>query len=108
MESGMTRSISSHRSGGGLELGVESVCLLLHNLIAGGSARQWIHLLGRHVADGGRATIVAPPGPLTPMARAAGVETVEIDWEKRGSTIRAGRCAPSTAMTSRSSTGTTG
>ena len=28
------------------ELGVESVCCLLHNLIAGGSARQWINLLG--------------------------------------------------------------
>ncbi len=60
---------------------MESVCCLLHNLIAGGSARQWIHLLGRHVEDGGRATIVAPPGPLSEPVRAAGIETVDFAWE---------------------------
>jgi hypothetical protein len=80
MDSGTTRSTSSHRSDATHELGVESICCLLHNLIAGGSARQWIHLLARHVEDGGRATIVAPAGPLTATARQAGIETVDIDW----------------------------
>jgi hypothetical protein len=67
-----------HRS----ELGVHSVCCLLHNLIAGGSAWQWIHLLGRHVEHGGRATIFAPPGPLAEPARAAGIEVVPTSWNK--------------------------
>jgi hypothetical protein len=62
---------------------VESVCCLLHNAIAGGSARQWIHLLGRHVADGGRATILAPPGPLFHVAREVGIEAVDISWDER-------------------------
>jgi hypothetical protein len=48
----------------------------LHNLTPGGSGWQWVRLLGRHVEDGGRATIVAPPGPLAEPARAAGVEVV--------------------------------
>jgi hypothetical protein len=61
---------------------VESVCCLLHNAIAGGSARQWIHLLGRHVADGGRATILAPAGPLFRVAREAGIEAVDISWDE--------------------------
>src|SRR5262245_54227323 len=84
MDSGTTRDTSLYRSDTVRELGVESVCCLLHNLIAGGSARQWIHLLGRHVSGGGRATIVAPTGPLTPMAREAGIETVDIDWADAG------------------------
>ena len=80
MDSETTRPTYSHPSVSGPELGVESVCCLLHNLIAGGSARQWIHLLGRHVDHGGRATIVAPAGPLTEKARQAGIETVDVDW----------------------------
>jgi hypothetical protein len=62
------------------ELGVDSVCCLLHNMIPGGSARQWIHLLGRHVANGGRATIVAPPGLLQDTAEAAGIEFEPTSW----------------------------
>jgi hypothetical protein len=85
MDSEGPGSTSSHRlDAGPFELGVESVCLLLHNLIAGGTARQWIHLLGRHVSGGGRATIVAPSGPLTAMARATGIETVDVDWGNAG------------------------
>jgi hypothetical protein len=60
---------------------VGSACCLLHNLIPGGSARQWIHLLGRHVDEGGRATIVAPPGLLEPAVRAAGIELVATSWD---------------------------
>jgi hypothetical protein len=82
MDSGATRPTSSQRRDAGPELGVESICCLLHNLIAGGSALQWIHLLGRHVELGGRATIVAPSGPLTAKARRAGIETVDVDWEE--------------------------
>jgi hypothetical protein len=73
-----TRSTSCQRTGP--PLGVDAVCLLLHNLIAGGSARQWIHLLARHVEAGGRATIVAPAGPLAEAAGRAGIETVGVDW----------------------------
>lgn len=61
---------------------MERVCLLLHNLIPGGSGRQWVHLLGMHVAAGGKATIVAPPGLLAVPARAAGIELFEVDWEQ--------------------------
>jgi len=61
---------------------VRSVCCLLHNLIAGGSAWQWVHLLGRHVERGGRATVCAPPGPLAEPARAAGIEVVTTSWDK--------------------------
>lgn len=61
---------------------MRSACCLLHNLIAGGSARQWVHLLGRHVERGGRATICAPPGPLAEPARAAGIEVVPTSWDK--------------------------
>jgi hypothetical protein len=53
-----------------------SICCLLHNLTAGGSAWQWVRLLGRHVAGGGRATICAPPGPLAEPAANAGIEVV--------------------------------
>ena len=77
---GATMPTSSHRDGTRPGLGVASVCLLLHNLIAGGSARQWVHLLGRHVEAGGRATIVAPTGPLAATAGRAGIETVDVDW----------------------------
>jgi hypothetical protein len=66
--------------GRGGELGVDSVCCLLHNLVPGGSGRQWVHLLGRHVASGGRATVLAPPGPLAEPARAAGIEVVSCSW----------------------------
>src|SRR5882672_8732802 len=61
-------------------LGVDSICCLLHNLVPGGSGRQWVHLLGRHVEHGGRATIVAPPGPLAEPAGAAGIELVPFSW----------------------------
>jgi hypothetical protein len=63
-----------------MELGVDSVCCLLHNMIPGGSARQWIHLLGRHVQAGGRATIVSPPGLLQESAEAAGIEFAATSW----------------------------
>lgn len=62
-------------------LGVDRVCCLLHNLLPGGSARQWLHLLSAHVRAGGEATIVAPPGPLSAPAEAAGIDLIEIDWE---------------------------
>jgi hypothetical protein len=62
-------------------LGADSICCLLHNLIPSGSARQWIHILERHVATGGRATIVAPDGPLAGWAREAGIEVVDHDWD---------------------------
>jgi hypothetical protein len=61
-------------------LGVDRVCCLLHNMRAGGSARQWLHLLSEHVQAGGRATVVAPRGPLSAPAQAARIETIEIDW----------------------------
>ncbi len=61
-------------------LGVDRVCCLLHNLLPGGSARQWLHLLSDHVRAGGQATIVAPPGPLSAPAAAAGIELIAIDW----------------------------
>jgi hypothetical protein len=63
------------------ELGVDSICCLLHNLIPGGSGWQWVRLLERHVESGGRATIVAPPGLLGDRARAAGVEVVPFSWD---------------------------
>jgi hypothetical protein len=53
-----------------------AICCLLHNLTPGGSAWQWLRLLGKHVEDGGRATIFAPPGPLSAPARRAGIEVV--------------------------------
>jgi hypothetical protein len=62
------------------ELGVDSICCLLHNMAPGGSARQWIHLLARHVQGGGKATIVAPTGGLSTWARECGIELVEVDW----------------------------
>lgn len=67
-----------------------SVCCLLHSLIAGGSARQWIHLLGWHVEQGGRATIFAPPGPLAEPARAAGIKVVSTSWSRVGAPARSG------------------
>ena len=66
-----------------LELGDEAVCLLLHNLVPGGSGRQWVHLLGDHVRRGGRATIVAPWGPLGETAKAAGINVVHHGWHER-------------------------
>jgi hypothetical protein len=41
-----------------------------------------MHLLGAHVAGGGRATVIAPAGPLSLQLRAAGIETVPIDWSE--------------------------
>jgi len=64
------------------EPGDEAICLLLHNLVPGGSARQWVHLLGRHVEHGGRATIVAPWGPLGETAEDAGIEVVHHGWHE--------------------------
>jgi hypothetical protein len=65
-----------------------SVCVLLHNLIVGGSALQWLHLLEPAAATGARVTIVAPPGPLSEPARAAGIELIEVDWETVGRNLR--------------------
>jgi len=59
----------------------DAICCLLHNLVPGGSARQWIHLLGRHVKAGGRATVVAPPGQLAEPARTAGIAVVPFTWD---------------------------
>jgi hypothetical protein len=63
------------------ELGVAAVCCLLHSLVPGGSTWQWVRLLGRHVAQGGRATIFAPDGPLGQPARAAGIEVIPTSWD---------------------------
>lgn len=60
--------------------GVTAICCLLHSLVPGGSTWQWIRLLERHVERGGRATIVAQPGPLAGSARSAGVEVVPVSW----------------------------
>lgn len=57
-----------------------SICCLLDSLAVGGVGRQWTHLLGRHVEKGGRAAIAAPPGPLAPAVRSAGIELIEVDW----------------------------
>ena len=70
--------MSRHR-----EPGATAVCCLLHNLVPGGSGRQWVHLLGRHVQRGGRATIVAPPGPLEELAVAGGIAIVPHVWDDR-------------------------
>lgn len=64
------------------QLGASSVCCALHNMIAGGSARQWIHLLGRHVEAGGRATILAPPGAMEDTVRAAGIDFEAFVWDE--------------------------
>jgi hypothetical protein len=63
------------------ELGVAAICCLLHSLGPGGSTWQWIRLLERHVERGGRATIVAEPGPLAGPARAAGIEVLDATWQ---------------------------
>lgn len=63
------------------ELGVDSICCLLHNMVPGGSGRQWVHLLGRHVVSGGKATIVAPTGALIDLALASGVEVIPFSWD---------------------------
>jgi hypothetical protein len=60
-------------------LGAEAICCLLHSLAHGGTGWQWVRLLSRHVEDGGRATILAPPGPLAEPARAAGIEVVAVE-----------------------------
>lgn len=65
-------------------LGVGSICCLLHSLLVGGSTRQWIAFLGRHVEAGGRATIFAPRGPLAVEARAAGIRVDAFDWADLG------------------------
>jgi hypothetical protein len=66
------------------ELGVERVCCLLHNLVPGGSARQWVNILSRHVEAGGRATILAPEGPAAEPARAAGIDVIPTHWGEEG------------------------
>jgi hypothetical protein len=66
------------------ELGVAAVCCLLHSLVPGGSTWQWIRLLKRHVARGGRATIFAADGPLAGPARAAEIEVVPTAWGEGG------------------------
>lgn len=70
------------------ELPVDAICCLLHNLTPGGSAWQWVRLLGRHVERGGRATIFAPPGPLAEPARAAGIDVVATAWDGRETSVR--------------------
>jgi hypothetical protein len=72
------------------DLGVDAVCCLLHNLIPGGSGWQWVRLLGRHVEQGGRATIFAPPGPLAAPARAAGISVVATSWGPEAAAGRRG------------------
>src|ERR1700709_2831034 len=62
-------------------LDVDRVCCLLHNLLPGGSGRQWLQLLSAHGPAGGEATIVAPPAPLSASAEAAGIELIEVYWE---------------------------
>jgi hypothetical protein len=62
------------------ELGNAALCCLLHSLVPGGSTWQWIRLLERHVALGGRATIFAEPGPLVEPAREMGIEVVLTSW----------------------------
>jgi hypothetical protein len=62
---------------------VRRVCCLLHNLVPGGSARQWIHLLGNHVERGGQATIIAPPGKLEEHVVAAGIDLIPHLWDDR-------------------------
>lgn len=64
------------------ELGVAAICCLLHSLVPGGSTWQWIRLLERHVAGGGRATIFAADGPLAEPARAAGIVVVPTAWDE--------------------------
>jgi hypothetical protein len=68
--------------GGRGELGGCAICCLLHSLAPGGSTWQWIRLLEQHAAQGGRATIFAPHGPLTEPARAAGIEVVPTSWDE--------------------------
>jgi len=70
--------------GDGGDLGETAICCLLHSLAAGGSTWQWIRLLGRHAAQGGRATLFAPEGPLAEPARAAGIEVVPTSWDENG------------------------
>ncbi len=66
------------------ELGATAICCLLRSLAAGGSTWQWIRLLERHAAQGGRATVFAPEGPLAEPARAVGVEVVPTSWDENG------------------------
>lgn len=68
---------------------MRAVCCLLHSLTPGGSGRQWIRLLARHVERGGRATIFAPTGPLAAAARSAGIEVVATAaWAERDTAAR--------------------
>jgi hypothetical protein len=64
------------------ELGVAAIGCLLHSLVPGGSTWQWIRLLERHVAQGGRARIFAADGSLAEPARAAGIEVVITSWDE--------------------------
>jgi hypothetical protein len=64
-----------------------SLCVLLHNLIVGGSALQWLHLLEPAAAAGARVTIVAPSGALATYVRDAGIELIEVDWATVGTAL---------------------
>jgi len=64
------------------DLGVTAICCLLHSLVPGGSTWQWIRLLERHVAQGGRATIFAEPGPLMEPVQEMGIEVVTTSWSE--------------------------
>ena len=94
----------------GRSSGVESVCCLLHNLIAGGSARQWRHLprpprRARRPGDDRRS-----PGPAVARARGGGDrDRRRLRWDERPARTRR-RCAeaPRRARRRRSSTGTRG
>jgi hypothetical protein len=70
----------SQRMREGGDLGVNRICCMLHSLEPGGSTRQWVHLLGRHVEAGGEATLLGPPGPLGAAAKAAGVDVISTEW----------------------------
>jgi len=64
------------------QLGRAAICCLLHSLSPGGSTWQWIRLLERHAAQGGRATIFAGDGALAEPARDAGIEVVLTTWDE--------------------------
>jgi hypothetical protein len=61
-----------------------AICCLLHSLAPGGSTWQWVRLLERHAALGGRATVFAPEGPLAGPARAGGIEVIPTAWDENG------------------------
>lgn len=50
----------------------------------GGSTWQWVRLLERHAAQGGRATIFAQPGALVETAESKGIEVIPTVWGEEG------------------------